>query len=271
MFIGFSSFIIAVALAILGSLTFWPIQHGYDFYIPIVLFLAGFIGMILFWWCFIYFAGLIINSKKDHKKVNKFARFLLTDAMRFIDNHAGAIVKINGRDKLPKGERYLFVQNHQSRFDPMIINGYFPKEDIAFITKPSNYKIPLAKNLMPALFYQAIDREDPIQSLGVIKNSIELISNGVTSIGVYPEGTRHKDGEIGEFHEGVFNICLKAKCPLVVCACKNINKIPKNFPFLPTKITVDIVTVMTYEQMENKTAKALSDEVRALMLEDIKA
>lgn len=269
MFIGISIFLIATALAVAGSFTFWPLTEWWQFYQPIILFIGGYLGGIILWWIFIDLTGRIMSLFEKPKKVNKFARFLLCQGMRYIDDLAGIRVKITGKDKLPKGQRFLLVQNHASKFDPMIINGYFEKYDVAFITKPSNMKIPLAKNFMPRLFYQPIDRDDPIQSLGVMRNSIELIQNNVTSIGVYPEGTRHQDGQVGEFHEGVFNICLKAKCPLVVVTTSNTDKIHKRWPLRTTKVALNIIKVYTYEEIEGKTALALSNEVKELMLKDL--
>ena len=269
MIIGTSIFLGAIALAVVGSFTFWPVTIWYEFYIPIVLFIGGYIAFVLLWWVFIDIYGRLISLFEKPRQVNKFARFLLCDAMRYIDNRALIRVKINGKEKIPLNQKFLFVQNHTSKFDPMIINGYFRKYDIAFITKPSNFKIPLAKRLMPRLYYQAIIREDPIQSLGVMKNSVELIEKKVTSIGVYPEGTRHQDGVLGDFHEGVFNICLKAKCPLVVCTTSNTDKIHKNFPFKFTHVDLNIVKVYTYEELEGKTALAVSNEVKELMLKDL--
>ena len=37
----------SLALPVVGSLTFWPVHQWYDFYIPIVLLVAGFIGGII--------------------------------------------------------------------------------------------------------------------------------------------------------------------------------------------------------------------------------
>ena len=271
MIIGISIFLVAVAFAVTGSFTFWQITEWYEFYKAIVLFIGGYVAMIALWWIFIAVYGKIVSLFEKPKKVNKFSRFLLCQGMRYIDDLAGIRVKVNGKDKLPRNQRFLLVQNHASKFDPMIVNGYFEKYDIAFITKPSNMKIPLAKNLMPRLFYQPIVREDPIQSLGVMRNSIELIENNVTSIGVYPEGTRHQDGQIGEFHEGVFNICLKAKCPLVVITTSNTDKIHKRAPFRWTKVNLNVIKVYTPEELQDKTALALSNEVRELMLKDLGA
>ena len=269
MVIVISLFLGAIALAVTGSLTFWPVTHGYDFYIPIVLFIAGFLAMIALWWIFIDLSGRILSLFEKPKKVNKFARFLMTQGMFCVDFLSGVRVKIYGKDKIPTNQRFLLVQNHASKFDPMVVNAYLAKYDIAFITKPSNMKIPLAKFLMPRLFYQPIDRDDPIQSLNVMRNSIELIQNNVTSIGVYPEGTRHRDGQVGDFHEGVFNIALKAKCPLVVITTTNTDKIRDMGPLKPTKVILNVVKVYTYEEMEGKTALNLSNEVRELMLKDL--
>lgn len=270
MVISLTTFLGAAAFAFFGSFTFWQVANWWDFYRIIILFIAGYLAMILVWWVFIDIYGRLISLKKEHKKVNKVARFLLSDAMQYIYMTAGARVTVNGADKLPKNSRFLYIQNHTSNFDPMIAYPILHKYDVAFISKPSNFKIPLAKRLMPSLFFQPINREDPIQSLHVMKNSIDLISNNVTSIGVYPEGTRHQDHILGEFHEGVFNICLKAKCPLVIATTSNVYNIHKNFPFKKTHIDFDIIDVIPYEEMENyQTAKALSDYAFGLMKEHL--
>lgn len=269
MFLEIFNLLVAYILTFVGVFTFWKVDGFIDFYKPLVLFLAGYILGIVLFWIISDIYGRIISLKKEYKKVDKFSRFLLTNWMRYTCNHGLVLVKFINKDLMPKNERFLLVQNHASRFDPMIINGYFPTSDIAFITKPSNYKIPLAKRLMPSLFYQAINREDPIQSLEVMKNSINLIENNITSIGVYPEGTRHADGELGEFHEGVFNICLKAKCPLVVVKTTNTQNVSKNFPRHYTRVTLKIIEVVPYEQMANMTAKSLSEHVHELMSKPI--
>ncbi len=269
MVIGLTNFLIGLATGFLGIFLFWPMHNWYEFYRFFILFFAGYIGAIALWWIFIDLYGRILSLFEKPKKVNKFARFIMCDAMKYICDLSGVRIKVTNRDRLPKGQRFLLVQNHASKFDPMVVNGTFRKKDIAFITKPSNMKIPLAKHLMPRLFYQPIDREDPIQSLGVMRNSIELITNNVTSIGVYPEGTRHQDGQLGDFHEGVFNIALKAKCPLVVVTTTNTDKIHKNGPFKWTHVVLNITKTYAPDEFEGKTALALSEEVKELMKKDL--
>ena len=64
MFIFITSLLMSTALAVSGSLTFWKITAPYEFYIPIVLFIAGYVGSIIIWWILIWLFGRPFNPKK---------------------------------------------------------------------------------------------------------------------------------------------------------------------------------------------------------------
>ena len=260
----------ATALSVTGSLTFWPVTEWYHFYIPIVLFIGGYLVALfgIVWWS-IDITGRIIEKQGEKPHVNKLAKAIFDDAAKYLIMHAGVIRKIRGFHKLPRNQKFLLVCNHQSNFDNFIITRCLGKRYIAFITKKENEKIPLGKRIIRAMKYQAIDRNDKLQSLQVIKNSVELVKNQVTSMAVFPEGTRSKDGKVGEFHEGVFNIALHARAPIVVMTTYGANKIHKNWPFRPTKVYEDVLCVIPYEEIQDKPAKEVSDMVRQIMIEHL--
>ena len=135
--------------------------------------------------------------------------------------------------------------------------------------KKENGKIPVAKQLMPGLCYLSVDREDKLQSLEAFKRAAWLIENNVSSVGVFPEGTRQDTDQLGEFHEGVFNIAIHTKAPIVVTAIKNTYRVHKRWPWLPTKVRYDIIAVIPYEEYQDMPAKALSEHVRNMMQEHI--
>ena len=261
--------ICATALAVTGSLTFWPVTEWYHFYIPIVLALAGYITGISIVWIFIDISGRIIEKQGEKDKVNRFAKAIFNDAMKFFIMHALIIRKTRGFHKLPRTQSFVLVSNHQSNFDSFITSRLFGKRDIAFITKKENMKIPLGPRLVRAMKYLSIDRDDKLQSLQVIRKAVELVKNQVTSVGVYPEGTRAKNCLIGEFHEGVFNIALHAKAPLVVMTTYGANKIAKRWPFLSTKVYQDILCVIPYEEIQDKPAKEVCEMVKSIMVEHL--
>ncbi len=254
-------------LAIAGSLTFWPIQNWWDFYIPIVLYMAGWIVGLGFIFVFLAFCGLFVK-KQEYNHISKWARFWFLSGIRFITNHAHIFIDFRGRYKIPTREKFLLVCNHRSNFDNFIISDVIGKMDVAFITKESNAKLPLANRLMPGLCYVPIDRDDKLQSLEGFKRAVSLIENKVTSIGVFPEGTRHQDEHVNEFHEGVFNIAIHSRAPIVVCALKNTDKVHKNWPLKPTKVRLRVIETIPYEEYSGMTAKALSDKIHDMIDEN---
>ena len=96
MFLELISFLCGTALAVAGSLTFWPVQHWWDFYIPIVLYMAGWLASIALLFLIEWIAGWFVNHKKEYTKVSKWARFWLMQGTVFIANHAHIWVKKTG-------------------------------------------------------------------------------------------------------------------------------------------------------------------------------
>lgn len=257
--------------AIIGLYTFWPVHAFYQIYRPLLLFVGGYVLGIIILWCFCDIVGRVIDNKnKEYDVPNTFARNLLVRGITFINYHARAKVTVKGKEKMPKSGRFLIVANHKSKFDPMIITSLYGKRDIAFLMKSANMKIPLGGRLMHRCCYLPLDREDKLQSLEQMRKAQSLIERGVSSVGVFPEGTRlPADVVLGDFHEGVFNIAIKAKCPIVVVTFKNTELIHKNFPFHSTRVIMKIVGTIPYEEFADKPAKQVSDEIHQIMLEDL--
>ena len=263
-------FLCGAALAITGSLTFWPVQAWYDFYIPIVLFIAGYVGgLFLIVWNVYWIAGKIISLKKNRDKPSRVARWMVMQGLRFMSIHALIKTEFRGANKLPKHEKFVLVCNHRSKFDSFLLSYFLGKYDLAFITKDDNMKIPLAKPLILSMGYLAIDRGDKLQSLEVMKTATDYVKNGYTCMGVFPEGTRQKVNSLGEFHEGVFNIALHSNAPLVVMTCWGTDRVAKNFPWKITKVRLDVLCTLMPEDIEGKPAIEISNMVHELMLEHI--
>lgn len=262
--------ILGLVLALVGALTFWPVTVFYEIYRPIVLFIAGYLVGVALLWIYCDIVGRIIDDKKkDYDTPSVFARNLLVRGITFINYHARIKVFVRGKEKVPGG-RFLIVANHKSKFDPMIITSLYGKKDIAFLTKQENTNIPLGGRLMHRCCYLPLDRSDKLQSLEQMKKGQSLIERNVSSVGVFPEGTRTgSDVILGDFHEGVFNIAIKAKCPIVVVTFKGTEKIHKNFPLHSTKVKMNILGTIPYEDFQNKTAKQISDEIYQLMYNDL--
>ncbi len=270
MFLELICILCGAGLACGGIFGFWQPTHWWDYiYIILILFIAGWIAGIGVIFILELIAGSFVNKKKPYDKVSKWARFWYLNGVWFIQTHALIIPKIHGIRKMPTHERFLLVCNHRSKFDNFIISNKFGKLDIAFITKKENLKIPVAGALLPGMCYLSVDRDDKLQSLEAFKRGIDLINNNVTSIAVFPEGTRQNEDKLGEFHEGVFNIAIHSKAPIVVTTMKGTGNVHKRWPFRFTKVRWDIIEVIPYEEYEDMPAKAISDKVHQIMEEHL--
>lgn len=254
-----------LAFTVLLTLFAIPVGNYYHYWAPFLLLVGGYLLGVAIMWCVLSLFALPYDKKKEYEKPSKWANFWLCEAMQYIDFHAGAKVKVNYHVNFPTDSRYLLVCNHLSKFDPMILAAIYKKDLLAFISKPTNFKIPIGGHFMKASCYLPIDRYDKLKSLEVMKRASELIESDKCSIGVFPEGTRSEDGKLGEFHEGVFAIAMKSKCPIVIMTVKGTENIHHNFPKRRTKVVFDVLEVMNYEDYQSMIVKQISDHAYQVM------
>ena len=273
MFVSILAVVSGLALSVISAFTFFRINATSELWkLPLILLMliAGYLAGIAIAWIFYDINGRVICSKKkQYTKPSNWAKFLLNSGMEYVNFHARVRVKKIGLEKIPN-EPFLLVCNHKSKFDPMITSPVLGKRHLAFITKESNMKIPLANRLMWRNCYMPVDRSDKLQSLEQFKKAAELIASGASSVGVYPEGSRQQEDVIlAEFHNGCFGIATKTGCPIVILTMRNTPKIHKNFPFKITKVEMKCVQVLYKEDYANMNSAELSDYVHNIMLQDL--
>lgn len=228
-----------------------------------VSFIAGVVAFTLLYWGILGIFSLAIDMKKEYEKPSPFYLFLLNAAFWFTNTAARAKVKVTGLEKIPTDRCFLFVSNHRSRFDPMIQSVALRKTPMSFISKPSNFKLPIGRRFMVRSCYISIDRDSARNAMKSITRAAELISANAVSIGVYPEGTRSTTGKLGEFKAGCLKAATKSGCPIVVAVILGTEKIHKQAPWKRTYVTLDILAVIETEKNE-KTAE-LSQRIFEMM------
>ena len=208
-----------------------------------------------------YFAGLIFvhlfialivgffidTSKPVQGKVRGYFRYMVINTVDGVLKVARVRVHVSGKELLPRDTRFMLVSNHLSRFDPMVSMVALKRTPLAFVSKPENFKIPIAGPYVHKCKFLSIDRENPRAAITTLNTCVEYIKSGELSMGIYPEGTRSLTGELGEFHDGVFKIARDTKAPIVVMTLRGTENIAKNFPFRATRVEMKIVKVIQPE------------------------
>ncbi len=236
-----------------------------DIWKPIVLFFASFIVIVIAHLLVVCVLCLFVNTKKDVIKPSKLYRWFIDKTLEFLLVVLRVKVNVNGIEKIPSDRRFLIISNHLSGFDPITLIVALMKFNLIFISKPENFKIPVVAQFIHKSGFLAIDRENARNAMKTIHKATDYVKNDVSSVCIYPEGTRSRSGELLEFKDGVFYICKKAPCPLVVMTVKNTNKVFKNFPLKPTVVNIDILGVFDPQTFAEKSTHQISDEAYVLM------
>ena len=229
---------------------------------------AWFLWQILLW-LFWIFVNLTISKKKEYNITSKFYNWAFVLWYRYMMIAGRLKVHVTGYDKVPFGKRFLLVSNHCSKFDNFIQCAVLKKTQLAYISKPENFKIPIGGRFMRRGLYLSLPRGNTREEFKVIMKAIEYIKEDKVSIGIFPEGTRSKDGNLQEFKPGAFKIAEKAKCPVVVCCMKGTFEIHKNWPWKTSHVYMDILDVIDPSVWEEKNTVEVSQYAHDLILNNL--
>jgi len=124
-------------------------------------------------------------------------------------------VRVVNPENLPAvndGKAYVYISNHQSFMD--ILSMYFLGRSFKWVSKASIKKIPIIGWAMGLTGHVFLQRDDRRSQMKTIRECIDKLKAGA-SMCFFPEGTRSKTGQLGEFKRGAFSIARKAKVGMV--------------------------------------------------------
>lgn len=177
----------------------------------------------------------------------------------------GSTVTVEGLDNIPKDQSVLFVSNHQSNFDIPLLMGYLQKP-IGFIAKAEIKKLPIVPNWMEIMNCVFMDRSDRRQSLNAIKVGIEKLKNG-HSLVIFPEGTRSKNNQIGEFKSGSFHLATKSGVPIIPVRIEGTYNIleANNNKIKPANVTLKVFPPVYLDQLGMNDPKEIAAYIKKII------
>ncbi|MDD6254541.1 MAG: lysophospholipid acyltransferase family protein [Eubacteriales bacterium] len=179
---------------------------------------------------------------------------------------AGVTVEVRGIENIPKAP-VLFVPNHQSDWDIMVVEAYLPPCGI--LAKKELSHIPLISEWMRMLGAIFIDRGNARQSVKALMDVEKKLAGGENFI-IFPEGTRSRGENIGEFKSGAFRVALKRGFPIVPVSIDGTYKIMeanKGHWIKPGHVIMTILPPIETENMDKTAQKTIGEKVRAQILE----
>ena len=230
-----------------------------------LLFLGTFLALLLLHALVLAVASLFVNKKDPDPRRFPFFRKLLVGSIPLLLQLGGIQVNLVGANALPEGG-FLLVGNHRSDFDPITAMYALRKRGLTFVTKKENGDIPVGGRIIIGSGCLSLDRSDDKQGLLVIRQAVRRIRDG-EAIGIYPEGTRSKTGELLPFRMGCFKAAQWAKCPLVVLKTENSELVEKNFLRRKTNVRLTVKAVLPYDEIADMSTVQIGEKVRNILLE----
>ncbi|VDN07135.1 unnamed protein product [Thelazia callipaeda] len=191
------------------------------------------------------------------------------DSFNFISRWTNVDVVVRNGEILQKSGPFIFVCNHQSSIDIVVLSHFWPPNCTIMIKKSLKY-IPFfnfASVLSRAVFVDRFNREKALQSL---EECAKKITRQSLSVLIFPEGTRNHGEHMLEFKKGAFNLAVFAQIPIipiVISSYKHFyNKDMRYF----ANSGYAIVEVMEPIETVGKTIEdvpQLADLVRSKMIE----
>jgi 1-acyl-sn-glycerol-3-phosphate acyltransferase len=202
------------------------------------------------------------KAGKNKEKVELIDRFILKCTKKLV-KISGADVTVTGTENVPSDEPVLYVGNHQGNMDIPLLYSTAP-QTMAFVAKKEMEKIPLLGYWIKERGCVFIDRENARSSLKAINEAIQNLKLGY-SMAVFPEGTRSKSSQVGDFKAGSLRIAIKSGVKVIPVSIKDSYKlIEKKGKNTPAKVSVHYS-----EPIDSKNFKD-TNELAAEVLAQIK-
>lgn len=153
--------------------------------------------------------------------------------------------KVEGLENFPESGKTIVYSNHISVLDPVIIGCILPRK-IHFMAKVELFKNPLFSFILKKLGAFPVKRGTA--DISAIKNSLQVLKEGKV-FGIFPEGTRSRQGGIQHFSHGIASIAHRSKAKIIPIAIKGQYKL-----FRPINIKIgEALNVEHYFSQKSST------------------
>lgn len=161
-----------------------------------------------------------------------------------------------GLENFPKEGGVLLCSNHINNFDPIVV-GIMAPRPIHYMAKAEVFNVPVLGSIVRKC--NAFPVKRGFSDREALRTGLKLLKEG-NVFGLFPEGTRSRNGELGKGHSGAGFFASRSDAAVVPCAVigpyKSLHKLK-------------VVYGKPIEMEEMRKSKASADEVTELIMSEI--
>ncbi|MFH2133346.1 MAG: lysophospholipid acyltransferase family protein [bacterium] len=178
-------------------------------------------------------------------------------------------VHISGKENIQKEGVYVFVCNHQSLADILVLFRLFVH--FKWVSKIENFRVPLVGWNMYLNRYIRLVRSSVKSQAKMMKDCQKSLNEG-SSVLIFPEGTRTMNGKLRPFKSGAFHLAIRARRPILPIVLNgSSDALPKAGFILRGKHMIDIhlLEPIPPEWFAEMDAKQLTKEVQSIIAAEL--
>jgi 1-acyl-sn-glycerol-3-phosphate acyltransferase len=178
---------------------------------------------------------------------------------------------VTGRENVPLEGPVILASNHLSFIDSIAIPLAAPRR-VAYLAKAEYFTGRgfggwVTRTLFTALGAYPIERQTQRAAQAALDTALEILQSGI-AFGLYPEGTRSKDGRLARGKTGVAWLALTADCPVVpvaVAGTDRVQPVGARWP-RPHRISITFGEPLTFPEQQgqanrNQARRVVTDRI----------
>jgi len=175
------------------------------------------------------------------------------------------VVETRGKSNIDKTQSYVIVSNHQSQYDIFVLYGWLGI-DFKWVMKQELRKVPALGIACEKIGHIFIDRSNTEAALRSLQEAKSKIVNG-TSVIFFPEGTRSKDGKLGNFKKGAFKMALDLGIPILPVTISGTREIlpTRSIDLFPGRARMTIHPPVDISGYDNSNVRDLMEKTREII------
>lgn len=172
-------------------------------------------------------------------------------------------VKVQGNENIDSKASYILVANHQSIYDIPLVYGWL-NNNFKWIMKKELRRLPVIGKTCELMGHIFIDRSHPMRAKQSLEAAKKNLKQGESSIFLFPEGTRTRNGKIQRFKRGAFTIARDLHLPIVpVTIIGAYDALPKGLNYItPGTIQMIIHSPIDTTHLNDENLNEMVDKVK---------
>ena len=196
------------------------------------------------------------KSESYSRLIYAISRVIITRPTKFLFH-----MEIIGAENWPEHGPAILAANHSSNMDPPLVCLSYPGY-ISWMGKVEVLRAPVLGWYLKKVGAFEVRRGEADRE--AIRRARELLDEGYV-VGMFPEGSRQRDGHLGEALPGVGMLALTPGVPVIPVRIRGNDQIVRNGRLRRPKVTVTVGPPVDLEMPEMSKGKSYREASRRIM------